>query len=155
MLCKGFSLTAARKTPIICGLLLSSSIMVANYTQSITLVILVMSVAFFAKGVGNLGWCIVGDVSPARAMGVSGAMFNFCGNLASIVTPIAIGVMINQLGSFDVALMYVAGMGLLGAFSYLFIVGPLKRLQLDDFEDLPVNPAEGVAVNPQFSNPRT
>jgi ACS family glucarate transporter-like MFS transporter len=51
--------------------------------------------------------------------------------------------------------MYVAGMGLLGAFSYLFIVGPLKRLQLDDFEDLPVNPAEGVAVNPQFSNPRT
>ncbi|MNL22527.1 putative glucarate transporter [compost metagenome] len=114
-----------------------------------------MSVAFFAKGVGNLGWCIVGDVSPARAMGVSGAMFNFCGNLASIVTPIAIGVMINQLGSFDVALMYVAGMGLLGAFSYLFIVGPLKRLQLDDFEELPVNPVEGAPVNSKLSQPRT
>ncbi|MDB6050168.1 MAG: gudP 1 [Pseudomonas sp.] len=140
MLRKGYSLTAARKTPIICGLLLSSSIVVANYTQSIPLVILVMSIAFFAKGVGNLGWCIVGDVSPKRAMGVSGAMFNFCGNLASIVTPIAIGVMINQLGSFDVALMYVAAMGLLGAFAYLFIVGPLKRLEFDEPQDPPVNP---------------
>jgi len=155
MLRKHFSLTAARKTPIICGLLLSSSIMVANYTQSVTLVILVMSVAFFAKGVGNLGWCIVGDVSPARAMGASGAMFNFCGNLASIVTPIAIGVMINQLGSFDVALMYVAGMGLLGAFSYLFIVGPLKRLELDDFADPTARPVEDVRADTELVHPRT
>ncbi|MFF7709428.1 D-galactonate transporter [Pseudomonas sp. NPDC007930] len=132
LLRRGHSLTLARKLPIITGLLLSSSIVVANYTQSIVVVTAVMSLAFFAKGVGNLGWCIVGDVSPKRAMGVSGAMFNFCGNLASIVTPIAIGVMINQLGSFDAALMYVAAMGLLGAFAYLFIVGPLKRLELDD-----------------------
>lgn len=131
MLKKGFSLTAARKTPIICGLLLSSSIVVANYTQSVTLVILVMSIAFFAKGVGNLGWCIVGDVSPKQAMGISGAMFNFCGNIASIVTPIAIGVLVSK-GSFDMALVYVAAMGLLGAFAYLFIVGPLKRMEFDE-----------------------
>ncbi|MGY4494373.1 MFS transporter [Pseudomonas sp. TE3610] len=149
MLRKGFSLTAARKTPIICGLLLSSSIVIANYSASLTVVIAVMSLAFFAKGVGNLGWCIVGDVSPARAMGISGAMFNFCGNLASIVTPIAIGVMINQLGSFDVALMYVAAMGLLGAFAYLFIVGPLKRLELDDFPE-PVAQASPVATADSF-----
>lgn len=131
MLKKGFSLTAARKTPIICGLLLSSSIVVANYTQSVALVILVMSVAFFAKGVGNLGWCIVGDISPKHAMGTSGAMFNFCGNIASIVTPIAIGLLVKQ-ASFDAALIYVAAMGLLGAFAYLIIVGPLKRLEVDD-----------------------
>lgn len=149
MLRRGFSLTAARKTPIICGLLLSSSIVIANYSASLTVVIAVMSLAFFAKGVGNLGWCIVGDVSPARAMGVSGAMFNFCGNLASIVTPIAIGVMINQLGSFDVALMYVAAMGLLGAFAYLFVVGPLKRLELDDFPE-PLAQATPVATPDSF-----
>ncbi|UFH48081.1 MFS transporter [Pseudomonas sp. KNUC1026] len=132
LLRRGHSLTFARKLPIITGLLLSSSIVIANYTQSVAVVTLVMSIAFFAKGVGNLGWCIVGDVSPKRAMGVSGAMFNFCGNIASIITPIAIGVLINELGSFDAALMYVAAMGLLGAFAYLVIVGPLKRLELDD-----------------------
>ncbi|WAH61371.1 MFS transporter [Pseudomonas silvicola] len=137
MLRKQFSLTAARKLPIICGLLLSSCILLANYTREIEWVILIISVAFFAKGVGNLGWCIVGDVSPKEAMGVSGALFNFFGNIASIVTPIAIGVMVNQLGSFEVALSYVAAMGILGAFAYLFIVGPLKRLDLGDFQDPP------------------
>ncbi|WP_244650813.1 MULTISPECIES: hypothetical protein [unclassified Pseudomonas] len=91
---------------------------------------------------GCLGWCIVGDVSPKRAMGISGAMFNFCGNIASIVTPIAIGVLVTQLGSFDAALMYVAAMGLLGAFAYLFIVGPLKRMDIDELNDSPTPVSE-------------
>lgn len=132
MLKHGFSLTAARKTPIICGLVLSSTIVLANYVQSTTIVILVMSIAFFAKGVGNLGWCIVGDVSPKNAMGISGGIFNVCGNLASITTPLAIGWMIKSTGSFEVALTYVATLAMLGAFSYLFIVGKLKRLDPDE-----------------------
>jgi MFS transporter, ACS family, glucarate transporter len=132
MLKRGFSLTAARKTPIIFGLVLSSSIVVANYVQSTSIVILVMSIAFFAKGVGNLGWCIVGDVSPRKAMGISGGIFNLCGNLASIVTPLAIGYFIKQTGSFEAALTYIAALSLLGAFSYLVIVGKLDRLDPDD-----------------------
>ncbi|WP_061162949.1 MFS transporter [Caballeronia temeraria] len=134
MLKRGFSLTAARKTPIISGLVLSSTIVVANYVHSTTIVILVMSIAFFAKGVGNLGWCIVGDVSPKHAMGISGGIFNLCGNLASIVTPLAIGWMIKSTGSFEVALTYVAALSILGACSYLFIVGKLQRLDLDDHD---------------------
>ncbi|WP_200821940.1 MFS transporter [Caballeronia arvi] len=137
MLKRGFSLTAARKTPIICGLVLSSTIVVANYVQSTTIVILVMSIAFFAKGVGNLGWCIVGDVSPKHAMGISGGIFNLCGNLASIVTPLAIGWMIKSTGSFEVALTYVAALSILGACSYLFIVGKLQRLDPDDHDNAP------------------
>ncbi|WP_175721401.1 MFS transporter [Burkholderia anthina] len=129
MLKRGFSLTAARKTPIISGLVLSSTIVAANYVHSTAIVILVMSVAFFAKGVGNLGWCIVGDVSPKHAMGISGGIFNLCGNLASIVTPLAIGWMIKRTGTFEVALTYVAVLSLLGAFSYLFIVGKLARIE--------------------------
>jgi ACS family glucarate transporter-like MFS transporter len=144
MLKRGFSLTAARKTPIICGLVLSSSIVLANYVQSTTIVILVMSVAFFAKGVGNLGWCIVGDVSPKNAIGISGGIFNFCGNIASITTPLAIGWMIKSTGSFEVALTYVATLALLGAFSYLFIVGKLKRLDSDE----PSAPKDGSTPAP-------
>jgi ACS family glucarate transporter-like MFS transporter len=135
MLKRGFSLTASRKTPIICGLVLSSTIVVANYVHSTSIVILVMSIAFFAKGVGNLGWCIVGDVSPKQAMGISGGIFNLCGNLASIVTPLAIGWMINSTGSFEVALTYIGTLSLLGAFSYLLIVGKLQRLDIDDKGD--------------------
>jgi ACS family glucarate transporter-like MFS transporter len=61
-------------------------------------------------------------------MGIAGGMFNLFGNLASIVTPIAIGYFVNTTGSFDAALTYVAAIAALGACSYLFIVGKLERL---------------------------
>jgi MFS transporter, ACS family, glucarate transporter len=65
-------------------------------------------------------------------MGISGGIFNLCGNLASIVTPLAIGWMIKQTGSFEVALTYVGSLSLLGAFAYLVIVGKLQRLDPDE-----------------------
>lgn len=129
LLRRGSSLTAARKIPIISGLLLSSSIVVANYTDSDVVVVAVMSLAFFAKGVGNLGWCIVGDVSPTRLMGISGGIFNLFGNLASIVTPIVIGLIVKSTGSFEYALIYVGAMGIVGAVAYIVIVGPLQRIK--------------------------
>jgi ACS family glucarate transporter-like MFS transporter len=152
MLKRGFSLTAARKTPIIFGLVLSSSIVVANYVQSTSVVILVMSIAFFAKGVGNLGWCIVGDVSPKHAMGISGGIFNFCGNLASIVTPLAIGWMIKETGSFEVALTYIATLSLIGAFAYLVIVGKLQRLDPDERDGASGERSAPATLEPRHGN---
>lgn len=130
LLKRGNSLTVARKTPIILGLLFSSTIVAANYVSSEILVIAVMSLAFFAKGIGNLGWCIIGDTSPKELMGISGGIFNFCGNIASIVTPLAIGYILKTSGSFDGALVYVGVVGFIGAMSYLLIVGDVKRLEL-------------------------
>jgi ACS family glucarate transporter-like MFS transporter len=149
LLKRGHGLTLARKLPIISGLLFSSSIILANYFQSDVLVIVVMSVAFFAKGVGNLGWCIVGDVSPKEIMGISGGIFNFCGNIAGIVTPIAIGVIVKEMGSFDLALVYVGALALVGAFSYLVIVGPLKRLELGQGSGPTADQLPAGAVSPQ------
>jgi ACS family glucarate transporter-like MFS transporter len=57
-------------------------------------------------------------------------MFNFCGNIASIVTPIVIGYLVSAQQSFNGALIFVGAMGVLGALSYLFIVGEIKRLEL-------------------------
>lgn len=130
----GHSLTVARKTPIILGLLFSSSIIAANYVEADALVVVVMSLAFFSKGVGNLGWCVIGDTSPKELMGISGGVFNFCGNIASIVTPLAIGYIIKSTGSFNGALLYVGCVGFIGAMSYLFIVGDIKRIELNHTE---------------------
>ncbi|EKB3257528.1 MFS transporter, partial [Salmonella enterica] len=56
--------------------------------------------------------------------------FNMCGNMASIVTPLVIGVILANTQSFDFAILYVGSMGLIGLISYLFIVGPLDRITL-------------------------
>lgn len=53
LLKRGKSLGAARKTPIIIGFLFSSIIVLANYTSSPALIMLIMSVAFFAKGMAG------------------------------------------------------------------------------------------------------
>lgn len=127
---KGYNLTIARKLPIICGMLLSSTIIMANYTDSDVVVITAMSVAFFAKGFGNLGWCVLSDTSPKEVLGMAGGVFNMCGNCASIVTPLVIGFILSATGSFDMAILYVGSMGIIGVISYVFIVGPLNRLSL-------------------------
>ena len=130
MLKRGMTLTAARKTPIILGLILSASIILANYVSVEWVIIAIMSLAFFSKGFGALGWVVISDASPKEMVGLSGGIFNFAGNLASIVTPIAIGYILETTGSFNGALIFVGSMGLLGAMSYLFIVGEIKRLEL-------------------------
>ena len=53
-----------------------------------------------------------------------------CGNMASIITPLVIGVILANTQSFDYAILYVGSMGLVGLISYLFIVGPLDRITL-------------------------
>lgn len=130
LLKRGYSLTTARKFPVICGMLLSCVIVVANYTSSEVVVIGAMSLAFFAKGFGNLGWCVLSDTSPKEVLGIAGGVFNMCGNMACIVTPLVIGVIIANTHSFDYAILYMGSMGLIGLISYLFIVGPLDRITL-------------------------
>ncbi|VEA00227.1 glucarate transporter [Salmonella enterica subsp. salamae] len=104
LLKRGYSLTVARKLPVICGMLLSCVIVIANYTSSEFVVIAAMSLAFFAKGFGNLGWCVLSDTSPKEVLGIAGGVFNMCGNMASIVTPLVIGVILANTQSFDFAI---------------------------------------------------
>lgn len=130
LLRKNFSLTAARKVPIIAGMLLSMSIIICNYTDSETLVIFFMALAFFGKGVGALGWAVNSDTAPKQIAGLSGGLLNTCGNISSITTPIAIGYIVNGTGSFNGALVYVGLHALVAAVCYLFVVGEIKRVEL-------------------------
>ena len=56
---RGFSLGFARKTPIIGGLAISTSIVGANYVESQPMIILFLSVAFFANGMASIHWSLV------------------------------------------------------------------------------------------------
>jgi len=125
----GKSLSVARKTPIVCGMLLSTSMIVCNYVEADWLVITVMSLAFFGKGIGALGWAVVADTSPKEAGGMSGALFNTFGNTAGITTPIVIGYIVQNTGSFSGALLFVGANAALAVACYLFIVGEIKRVE--------------------------
>jgi len=125
------SATLGRKLPILTGLLLASTIVIANFVDSDQVVIAVMSVAFFGQGMVNLGWTLITDVAPKRLIGLTGGVFNLFANLAGIVTPIVIGVIVGATGSFFFALAYIAVVAILGALSYIFIVGEVKPVEMD------------------------
>ncbi|MCY7850473.1 MFS transporter [Bacillus haynesii] len=130
LLKKGKSLTFARKTPIIIGMILSSSMIFCNYTNAEWLVVGIMALAFFGKGFGQLGWAVMADSSPKEIGGLSGGLFNTFGNISGITTPIIIGYIINATGSFNGALVFVGVNAIVAMFSYLFIVGEIKRVEL-------------------------
>lgn len=93
-------------------------------------VILVMSFAFFGQGMVGLGWTLISDIAPKGLGGLTGGLFNFCANLAGILTPLVIGFIVAGFGNFFYALIYIGGAALLGVVAYLFILGDVKRIEL-------------------------
>lgn len=121
-----------RKLPIIAGLLLCSTMISANFLESNTAVIAVMSLAFFGQGLAGLGWTLLSDVAPKEMMGLTGGLFNFFTNLAGIITPLVVGFVVGATGSFYGALAYIGALGVVGALAYIFVLGPVERVSLED-----------------------
>lgn len=126
------SLALARKIPITIGFTLSAFIILCNYVQTDTMVIFLMSAAFFGKGFGNLGWTVVADTAPKKIVGLTGGVFNSIGQMSGIITPVVIGYILHATGSFNGALIYVGAHGLMVILSYWIIVGKIQRFELKD-----------------------
>jgi ACS family glucarate transporter-like MFS transporter len=130
LLRRGHSLSFARKLPIVCGMLLSTTMVLCNVVETQWVVVALMALAFFGKGLGALGWAVVSDTSPRDMAGLSGGVFNTFGNVASITTPIVIGYLINATGSFAAALTFVGVNAVVAVLSYLVLVGEIRRLEI-------------------------
>ena len=125
------SATLARKIPIAGGLMLASVIMLANYVpaDNNTLVIAIMSIAFFGQGCTNLTWTLISDVAPKKLFGLTAGFYNFVTNLAGVVTPTVIGYALALTGSFVGPLIYTSVVALIGVACYVFVIGDIKRLE--------------------------
>ncbi|MFN0119122.1 MAG: MFS transporter [Blastocatellia bacterium] len=128
MLRRGWSRDVARKAPVLCGMMLMTTIVAANYTTSIPLVIVFMTIAFFGNGLASIAWVFISSIAPVRMMGTVGGVFNFIGTLATATIPAIIG-WLAQDGNFEPALIFIAVMSLLGFCSYLFLVGRVERIE--------------------------
>jgi ACS family D-galactonate transporter-like MFS transporter len=128
LLRRGVSLGAARKGPIIAGLLLTTAMLGANYTDSTAMVVLFLSIAFFGNGLASITWSLVSALAPKRLLGLTGGMFNFIGNLSSIATPIIIGLLVTD-ESFAPGFVYMTVVTLIGIASYVLLVGRVERVR--------------------------
>lgn len=124
---RGHSIGFARKVPIVSGLILATSIIGANYVEDQTAVIAFMALAFFGNGLASITWVFVSALAPSHLLGLTGGIFNFMGNLSAIAVPIIIGFLAKG-GSFEPALVFISSLALIGALSYIFIVGKVERI---------------------------
>jgi MFS transporter, ACS family, D-galactonate transporter len=127
MVRRGASLGTARKVPIVTGLLLSTSIAGANFVNEPAAIVGFLALAFFGNGLASITWSLVSAIAPQRLLGLTGGVFNFFGNLSGITVPIVIGYLARDYG-FSAGLAYIALLALLGALSYVFVVGRVERL---------------------------
>ncbi len=134
----GWSVSWARKTPYIVGMLMAATLIAAAVANSNFWVIAIMSFAFFGKGVaaGAGTWAIISDTAPKEAVGLAGAIFNCVGNIAGIVTPIMFGYLVAITGSYSLGLVFVGAHCLVAAFCFLFIMGPVVRVGGEEPEDV-------------------
>lgn len=126
---KGKSKEIARKAPVLCGLLLSVSIIGANFTDDTFYVILFMTLAFFGNGLASITWVFVSLMAPKHLIGLVGGVFNLIGGLSAVVVPVVIGLLVKD-GDFSPALYFIGAMTLLGFLSFLLIVGKVKRIEV-------------------------
>jgi MFS transporter, ACS family, D-galactonate transporter len=122
------NLGLARKAPIITGLILSASIMGANFVDDPNLVIGFMALAFFGNGMASIGWSIISSLAPRRLIGLTGGAFNFISNLSGIATPLVIGYLARG-GNFAPGLVYVSVIAMIGALAYILRIGKLERVE--------------------------
>ncbi|MEN4960919.1 MFS transporter [Pseudomonas syringae] len=119
----------ARKIPLVCGMTMGATLVFCNFTESMWVVTILMSLAIFGKGVVAVDWTLVSDTSPKQITGMAGGLFNMFGNLSGIFTPIVIGYIVQSTGSFEGAMYVVAAHALVGALAFLSM-GSLRRLEL-------------------------
>jgi sugar phosphate permease len=127
----GWSHTAARKTCLVTGMALASSIGLSAFVESnwACLGLLTLAYASLSFTGANI-WVVASEIAPTPGHVASiGGIQNFAGNLAGILISIYTGRMLAlSHGSFLIPLATAGGLCLVGALSYLFLVGKVEPL---------------------------
>jgi sugar phosphate permease len=127
----GWSATRARKTCLVSGMLLSSSIGLSAFVSSTGACLALFTLAYAALSfTGANAWTVVSEIAPSPDHVASiGGIQNFAGNLAGILITTFTGLMLSLTsGSFLVPLTVAGGLCVVGAASYLFLLGRVEPL---------------------------
>jgi MFS family permease len=121
---RGMELVKSRRLPLITGLLLSAVFTgLAAMTASPTLAIACIAASMFFMQFGIIcTWILVTAVTPQAYCASAASNQNFAGFLGGTLSPIATGFIVDQTGSFVVAMTVGAVITLIGAALFQFFM---------------------------------
>ncbi|MEV0704601.1 MFS transporter [Saccharopolyspora sp. NPDC050389] len=121
---RGVSTMLARKVPICGGLLIGGlcTIPVA-LTPSTTLALVCISASqFFMNSASSGAWSLATTVGSERITASLGSLQNFGGYFGGAFAPLITGIIVDETGSFVIALLAAGGIAIAAALSYAFLV---------------------------------
>jgi ACS family glucarate transporter-like MFS transporter len=124
------SLTLARGLPVFIGFSIALAMVAANFTSVPLMVVGLMSMAFFGKGVASLGWTMISDMAPKNLIGTTGGIFSMISGIAGVLTPIVMGYIVSATGSFNGAIVYVAAHCLVGMAAFGLVMRRIERMEI-------------------------
>lgn len=127
---KGVSHSAARKAPVIIGMLLCSSLLLANYVDDVATVMLIMSVAFCGQGIAGTIDALAVDIAPQEKFGTTIGLFQLFSNLGGMIAPIIIGFILQMTGSYNGALIFIAVLAILSIVTVAFGIGKVEPVKV-------------------------
>jgi MFS transporter, ACS family, D-galactonate transporter len=127
----GLSATSVLKMFCGGGLALASLSFVLVYLatdHTVAMSILIFSCLALGMCAPNL-WTMTQILAGPQTAGRWAGLENFCGNLAGILAPIVVGFILDRTGQFFWAFAITSAVTLLGAASYVFLVGAVVPVQ--------------------------
>src|SRR5437762_7406384 len=126
-----WSHTAARKTCLVGGMAVASSIGLSAFVESTWACLSLLTLAYASLSfTGANVWVVASEIAPTPGHVASiGGIQNFAGNLAGIMISAFTGQMlVLTKGSFLIPLVTAGGLCVVGALSYLLLVGKVEPL---------------------------
>ncbi|MDX6250329.1 MAG: transporter, family, D-galactonate transporter [Kribbellaceae bacterium] len=127
----GADVTRVRKTVMVGGLLGGAAIVFAASAASVYLALFFLAISYASLAIAATAiWSLPGDVAPSsRHVASIGGIQNFASNIAGIISPFLFGLLLDLYGgSYGPSFAVAAGVAVVGAFTYAFIVGKAEPL---------------------------
>ena len=121
--------TLARKTFLCFGLIGAAAFMAACAISPPAQSVFFLLLACLCWGmVPPNCWAAVQTIAGSQATGRWSGIQNMIGSISGIVAPLLTGILVDRTGSFVLPFLICAAMGLVGAFAWAFLVGPIVQI---------------------------
>lgn len=131
LLMRGWSVTKTRKTLLVVGILMATSVGFAAFVESNIFVIALLAVANFGCAVtGAMQWCLASDIAPKNMGSQLAGLQNCIANFGGVASPIVAGAILATTHSFQIALLIYGATALVGALIYGCYLGNIKQIEV-------------------------
>jgi MFS transporter, ACS family, D-galactonate transporter len=129
LIARGTTTPRVRKGFAAAGMLMCTLLLPAFLVHESQLCVALFTVACLSFGMctSNL-WAITQTIAGPVAVGRWCGLQNAFGNLAGVTAPYVTGLLVHRTGSFYLAFLTVCAVAVVGAASFLFVVGPIEQV---------------------------